>query len=192
MELTEKSHIENRMRSDLLAAETKATHLETENMSLRRRLADILDSRERENAQFQVKVNSLENEVSCLMDDIARMRRNQSSLDSGARYGSGYSVASTPSVSSTSSYSIPPPYQSERVPYPSSLGLSTAPPVNNSTYSISKNNLGSNADDGGYSLGDRSRSIPDSERGKHQPRSLRGVLEQDHRNPEMEAGSGMY
>lgn len=150
----------------------------------------MIDSREREGAQFQVKINSLENEVTCLMDDIARMRRNQSSLGSGGGYGGGYSVSSTSSVSSAPSYPVPTSYIPDRTQPSNPFGPSSIPSTVNSTYATSKtSSLGSLADDGGYSLSDRGiRPSLDAERTKHQPRSLRGVLEQDH---QMEPVSGI-
>jgi hypothetical protein len=207
LELSEKSHLESRMRSDLLTVETKMTHYEAENMTLRRRLTDVSDSREREGAQLQIKINSLETEVSHLMDELARTRRNQSSLGSGGGgYGGGY--PSTPSLpppsysgsssSSHGSYERSLPQQPPPVHYPSSTSTQSSlygpPPSQAGSSSISSyhhshkttSSIGSTADDGGgYSIGERavrsSNPAPvDGATGRgYQPRSLRGVLEQD-------------
>lgn len=181
LELSEKSHLENRMRSDLLAAETKMTHFESENMALRRRLADAMDSREREGAQFQIKISSLETEVNHLMDEIARIRRNQSSLGSaGGGYGGGYSTSATPlpSASSVSSYSVQSSYPSSSAHYPPS---SYAPlPSSMPPYSNPSSSIGSLSDDRGH-----------HDRGKgSQPRSLRGALEKDPNYYESSSGAG--
>jgi hypothetical protein len=203
LELSEKSHLENRMRSDLLAAETKMTHFESENMALRRRLADVTDSREREGAQFQIKISSLENEVACLMDDLARTRRNnsQASLGTaglgGGGYGGGggYSAAaplppyppSSSVQSSVSPYSVQSSYPSSSSShYPPSSAY--APPSSTSMASHYGNSssIGSLSDDvGGYSVGSLgehrggSRGHSQQQQQSHQPRSLRGVLEKD-------------
>ena len=129
--MSEKAHLESRIRSDLLTIESKFTQCETENISLRRRLQDVTENRDREVAQYQIKVNSLEKEIGSLMDDISRMRRNQSmgSVGVGGNsmgYNSGSGYSNYPSSSSSSLSSVDSRMQgyssdrNERLSYPSS------------------------------------------------------------------------
>ena len=86
------------MRSDILSLESKITQFDTENATLRRRLTDALDHRDREAAQYQTKIGSLESEISLLMDDIARMRRNPTTSIGGGERDRGGEEGDTQSA----------------------------------------------------------------------------------------------
>jgi ribosomal protein S15P/S13E len=113
IELMERTHCEARLKGELSSADGRSGQLEAENMTLRRRLLDASEGRDRDVSQLQNRVMSLESELRNVMDDLARVRAAGGATDMGGGYGGrGSSYVSQPPVRSSvpsREYYPPPP-----------------------------------------------------------------------------------
>jgi len=117
-EALDRLQAESRLKTELSAADARCAQLESENASLRRRVMDTAETRDREVSQYQSRVISLEGEIRGLSDDLVRARRAAEVHSASNRMEPTYY---TPTAVN---YYAAPPVPDMRQANPSSYGVS--------------------------------------------------------------------